>query len=339
MNNIEKKENTFGSNKKINFKKFQNHHTDNKTKKILIITSIIIVLLFSSTFLLINLKKDKKEIDKQEKEQSLEDASPSEKVQIGYVTCDDNASLLNVRNSITGTIIDGLSCYQKVEIDSEIESNGACPKWYKINYQKQNSNYTGYTCATYIKITDKIDKTVENTVKELIDKAIEFNIENNTLAYCGKTNGNKQIEFTLNEKKVTKEYSKSNYKTLEELLKYLNTFLDSNLIPNTITLSDINNPKYNDNYYEIDGNLYCRAYSSEESVNNYTNNYNIEIKTSSDNLIKVNISYEYIKDTTKCTIEDLSKCQLSNLEYKLGKIEIEKINDNYIITKMDFPIK
>ena len=31
---------------------------------------------------------------------------------IGYVSCDDNTSLLNVRNSTTGDIIDGLSLIQ-----------------------------------------------------------------------------------------------------------------------------------------------------------------------------------------------------------------------------------
>ena len=42
---------------------------------------------------------------------------------ISYVACDGNTALLNVRNSVTGDIIDGLSCYQEVKIEEELEGN------------------------------------------------------------------------------------------------------------------------------------------------------------------------------------------------------------------------
>ena len=50
------------------------------------------------------------------------------------------------------------------------------------------------------------------------------------------------------------------------------------LFKTDLKLSDINNPKQYDNYYEIDGNLYCRNYSGKGWKSNYTGNYNIEIK-------------------------------------------------------------
>ena len=39
----------------------------------------------------------------------------------------------------------------------------------------------------------------------------------------------------------------------------------------------------NDNYYEIDGNLYCRNYSNKGWLSRYTNNYNIEIDNINEN--------------------------------------------------------
>ena len=128
-----------------------------------------------------------------------------------------------------------------------------------------------------------------------------------------------------------REVSKK-YKNIDEIKSYLSTFASSSLFKTDLKLSDINNPKQYDNYYEIDGNLYCRNYSGKGWKSNYTGNYNIEITSSSDNKYLVNISYEYLNDDSKCELKDLSKCSNNNFKYDIGKIVIE----NDIITKMDF---
>ena len=118
--------------------------------------------------------------------------------------------------------------------------------------------------------------------------------------------------------------------------------MDNSLIDTNLKLSDYNNPKMYDNYYEIDGSLYCRGYSGKGYRTLYTGNYNLEIANVTDSRIDVNIAYEYItektdqKENNKCTTDNLSSCKNSDFEYKLGKIVINKKEDKYIINKMDF---
>lgn len=250
------------------------------------------------------------------------------KKNLGYVSCDDNTALLNVRNGANGNIIDGLSCYKEVTIEEELDGTETCSKWYKISYIKNGSNYTGYSCSKYIKKLD-ISESVLNSIRTLIDKANDY-YENNILkAYCGNTSDIKTIEFPDG---VTGEYVKSEYKNIDELKNYLLSFLDKNLIDSKLELSDINSPKYNDNYYLIDGNLYCRNYSNKGWMSRYTNNYNIEITDITDDKISVNIAYEYIKEDSDCDMNDLAKCSKSDFVYEFGKIIIE----NNIITNMNF---
>ena len=153
------------------------------------------------------------------------------------------------------------------------------------------------------------------------------------MPYCGNTTDVKDITFKNEDGSTfTGEYVKSEYKTIDEIKSYLNTFASPSLFKTELKLSDINTPKQYDDYYEIDENLYCRNYSGKGWKSNYTGNYNIEITSSSDNKYMINISYEYLTDDSKCDLKDLSKCSNNNFKYQIIKVVIE---DN-IITKMDF---
>lgn len=319
-----------------NIKNKLNRNRDEDKKRKIIMYIIIGVLSIALIGLLIYtlLTDDKSEnnTDNSNSElvnKELDNANEeNNKNNLGYVSCDDNTALLNVRNNVNGNIIDGLSCYKEVAIEEELEGTETCSKWYKISYKKNGSNYTGYSCSKYIKKLE-VSETVLNNVKELIDKANDYYDNNILKAYCGSAAGTKTIEFSDN---MTGEYVKSEYKNIDELKNYLLSFLDKNLIRTKLELSDINNPKYNDNYYEIEGNLYCRNYSDKGWMSRYTNNYNIEITNINEGKINVNIAYEYLDEDSDCDINNLSKCSKSDFIYELGKITIE----NNIITKIDF---
>lgn len=247
---------------------------------------------------------------------------------LGYVSCDDNTALLNVRNSTSGNIIDGLSCYKEVTIEEELSGTDVCDKWYKINYTKDGSSYTGYACGTYIKKLEVSRETI-NKVRNIIDKANDYYDNSVLKAYCGSSDGTKNIDFDDN---MTGEYVKSEYKNIDELKNYLYSFMDKSLIKLKLELSDINNPKYYDNYYEMDGNLYCRNYAGKGWLTYYTNNYDIEVTNASDNKINVNVAYQYINENSNCKLDKIEECQNSDFVYEIGKVVIE----NNIITKMDF---
>ena len=284
-----------------------------------------------------NLVEDNKPIENKEEK----DKENQKEENIGYVSCDDNTSLLNVRNSTTGDIIDGLSCYQKITIEEELDKTDNCDKWYKVTYKKHDNNYTGYVCSTYINKIN-VDESTYKKVTELISKANDYYDKTRLMPYCGKTTEEKKIKFTEGNGTFEGEYWKSEFKSLEELKNYLLDFMDNSLIDTNLKLSDYNNPKMYDNYYEIDGNLYCRGYSGKGYRTLYTGNYNLEIANVTDSRIDVNIAYEYItektdqKENNKCTTDNLSSCKNSDFEYKLGKIVINKKEDKYIINKMDF---
>jgi len=247
---------------------------------------------------------------------------------LGYVSCDDNTALLNVRNSTSGNIIDGLSCYKEVIIEEELSGTDVCDKWYRISYDKNGNNYTGYVCGTYIKKLEIKQDVLSNT-RELIDKANEYYEESVLKAYCGDSNSTKTIDFGSN---MTGEYVKSQYKNIDELKNYLLSFLDEDLIDIKLELSDIDNPKYYDNYYVIDGDLYCRNYAGKGWLTYYTGNYDIEITSVSDNKITLNIAYEYVNENSDCKLEEISSCGRNDFVYEIGKIVII----DGIITKMDF---
>ena len=323
-----------------------NKNNDNKRKKIIyLIICAFLVVIFAIFIYLIVLKKDdnnNKVNNKTSVDNNITENMDNNLVKdnTAYVTCDDNTALLNVRNSPTGDIIDGLSCYKEIIIEEELEGTDNCSKWYKINYKKRGSNYTGYSCATYIK-KNEINNDIKNLVVELIDKANNY-YENNFLkSYCGPNILDEKKEITFDEDGVqmTGIYIKSEYKSLEELKTYLLSFMDEALFTSKLKLSDFNNPKYYDDYYEIDGNLYCRNYSGKGWMTYYTGNYDYEVVRFTDSNIDVNIAYEYLDKEIiddKCNLTNLSSCTNSKFNYELGKATIKNIDGNYIITDINF---
>lgn len=247
-----------------------------------------------------------------------------------YVSCDDNTSLLNVRNSTSGNIIDGLSCYKNVTVLEEIDGTSVCDKWYMVSYEKNNDSYTGYVCGAYLKKLD-VSIDVVNDVRELIDKANDYYGNNVISAYCGNDNNGDTKNIVFDDG-TNGEYVKSIYKDITEMNNYLLSFMDSSVLMNKIELSDYNKPKLYDNYYMIEGNLYCRNYSNKKWDTYYTGNYDIEITSVIDDIINVNVSYEYLKEDSSCDMEEIGECNRTNYVYEIGKIVIDK----GIITKIDF---
>lgn len=246
---------------------------------------------------------------------------------IGYVSCDDNTSLLNVRNSTTGDIIDGLSCYREVTIEEELDGTDACDKWYKISYEKNGTDYTGYSCGTYIKKLEVSRDVLDNT-RNIIDKVNDYYSASEEVVYCGNPGEILKVSFKDGSEG---EYVKSSYKNIDELKSYVLSFLDESLTIIKLELSDYDNAKFYDNYYEIDGSLYCRNYSATGLSDKKTGNYDIEIVSNDDNKTIVNVAYQYIAAGSSCNINDLSKCKKSDLVYRISKMNIE----NGIVTKIN----
>ena len=319
MNDIEKQIEGVNDEEDVNMDRLNSNNNDKKKIIMYVVGGFIALLLVGAIIYLVIINKDSDNNDNRNDKNNdvVEDNKDNkEDSAISYVACDGNTALLNVRNSVTGDIIDGLSCYQEVKIEEELEGNDAC--------------------GTYIKKSNVKESTISK-VKEIIDKANEYYEKTMVMPYCGNTTDVKDITFNNDDGSTfTGEYVKSEYKNIDEIKSYLSTFASSSLFKTDLKLSDINNPKQYDNYYEIDGNLYCRNYSGKMIypliVYDSDGNYNIEITSSSDNKYLVNISYEYLNDDSKCELKDLSKCSNNNFKYDIGKIVIE----NDIITKMDF---
>lgn len=312
----------------------RNRDDDNKKRIILYVVIGVLVLLLGGLLVYIlvsnndsvndhtNINNDNEVVNGEVGEEVVEADN------VGYVSCDDNTALLNVRNSTTGSIIDGLSCYKDVTIDEELEGTDACDNWYKISYNKNGSNYTGYACGTYIKKLD-IDKKVLRDTKSIIDKVLEYYKANTTGVYCARTSSSKIMAF---DNGMTGKYVKSEFKDIEELRNYILSFLDEDLISVKLELSDINNSKYYDNYYEIDGSLYCRNYVGTGVNSYYTGNYDIEVTSYSDNKAMINIAYQYISKDSDCALDAISNCKRSDFVYEIGKATIE----NGVVTKIDY---
>ncbi len=322
-------------------RKINGRKDGNKKKIIIIIIIVIAIILAIGTTIYLKTKNNQKNSAtdnlNSEKETKKEETTSNDK-NLAYVECDSNASLLNVRNSTTGDIIDGLSCFQELTIEEEEEKTDNCPKWYKISYQKRGGNYTGYVCSTYIKESTTSSST-KKIVGDLIDKANDYHKNSVLKAYCGNdlTGKTKEIEFENANNKMTGEYLKSEYKSLDELKKYLLSFLDEKLIDIKLELSDYNDRAYYDNYYEIDNSLYCRNYSGKDWNTMYTGNYNFEVTEDDGDEINARIAYEYLnKENEKCTLDNLSSCTTSQFKYEIGNIKIKKVEEDYIITSIDF---
>lgn len=318
--------------------------SDKKRNIIIIILIVIAIILIGVIGFLILTKKDNKssnEDDNNTQEVVKEDEKEETGKKVFYVSCDDNTAPLNVRNSISGDIIDGLTCFKEVEILEEAGSTDACDKWYKINYQKKGSSYTGYACGKYIKESIS-DSTSMKKMKEVIDKANKYYEDNQVMVYCGETTGTKTIQIEEDSHTFDGQYLKSEFKSIDELKKHILTFIDESLIKVKLEVADYNNPKMYDNYYEIDGNLYCRDYSGKGILKFYTGNYDIEVVSETDNNVNLKIVYEYIdenkldEDDSKCSLANKASCPSSYLKYVIKNITLSKDNGNYIVTKMEF---
>ena len=304
----------------------------NKKIYMYIASGIVVLILVEAIIYLALINKDNDNNTNNKIDNDIQDNNSNSSDSFAYVSCDANTALLNVRNSTSGDIIDGLSCYKMVNIEQELEGNDACDNWYKISYVKRGNNYTGYACGTYIKKSN-ISEDVINKIRGLIDKANSFYVDTTVKPYCGNTSDSREVTVRDTDGNlVNLEYVKSEYKTIEDLKKYVASFIDPALFKNEFKVGDINSPKIYDNYYDIDGELYCRDYDSKNEKSKYTNNYDIEVVSDSDNKYVINISYEYLNDDSKCDIDNLEKCSNGNFRYELGKITIE----NNVITKMDF---
>ena len=318
---------------------------DDKKRNIIIIILIVIAVFLIGVIGVIaltrkdnNTKSNEDNTFNEAKEVVKEEETTSKKV--SYVSCDDNTSLLNVRNSSTGDIIDGLSCFKEVEVLEEVDGTDTCDKWYRVSYEKRNNSYTGYVCSKYIKDSSS-DSTSIKRMKEVIDKANKYYEDNQVMVYCGDTNGTKTVNINEDGHTFEGQYLKSEFKSIDELKKYLLTFLDESLIKVKLEVSDSNNPKMYDNYYEIDGNLYCRNYSGKGWMTFYTDNYDIEVVSETDNKVNLRIAYEYLDESKldedgKCSLQSISSCPNSYFKYVIGNITLSKDNDNYIVTSMNF---
>lgn len=324
--------------KKVEFN-YNKSDSSDKKRNIIVILLIIVALLIIGGILLFTLgKKDNKEktVDKEKVSTTVKE----EKEKKYYVSCDDNTALLNVRNSTSGDIIDGLSCFKEIDVLEEAGSTDTCDKWYRVSYKKRGDSYTGYVCSKYIK-ESTFDSSLKKSIRSSIDKANKFYEDNQTLVYCGETDGTKTVKIETDGKTFDGQYAKSKFKSLEELKKYVLTFLDESLIKVKFELGDIDNPKMYDNYFEIDGNLYCRNYSGKGWMTYYTGNYDIEIENETDDKITGRIVYEYINDEkltddSKCSISNLDSCPNSIFKYELGDFTIVKESGNYVIRDIDF---
>ena len=191
-------------------------------KKIIIIGGIILLIILLGGLLYFILTNNKKTISKDNNtpvEETKKEESNKTK-EIYYVSCDDNTSLLNVRDSVTGNVIDGLSCYKEVAVEDANEKTDTCDKWYKINYTKNNNHYEGYACANYIK-KSTLEEVTYNKVKEIVNKLTTYYSDSSIKVYCGNSTGTKTINFENN---ITGEYTKSEYKSLEELKNISDVF-------------------------------------------------------------------------------------------------------------------
>ncbi len=317
---------------------------DKKRNIIIIILIVVAIILIGIIGVLALTKKDSKSNNKDDNNKTEEVVKEKDTEEIGkkvsYVSCDDNTAPLNVRNSISGDIIDGLTCFKQVEILEDAGSTDACDKWYKINYQKKGSSYTGYACGKYIKESSS-DSVAIKKMREVIDKANKYYDDNLVMVYCGETTGTKTIKINQDGHDFDGQYLKSEFKSIDELKKHILTFIDESLIKVKLEVSDHNNPKMYDNYYEIDGNLYCRDYSGKGVLKFYTGNYDIEVVSETDNNVNLKIAYEYVDENKldedgKCSLANVSACPSSYFKYVIKNITLSKDNGNYIVTKMEF---
>ena len=345
MEDIEKEiaDNDIGNEKKeddtIKFSK-RGSNPDKKRNIIIIIFIVIAIILIGVIGILFLIKEGDNSSDEEDNTKTEEVVKEDTSKKVSYVACEDTTGHLNVRNSISGEIIDGLSCFKEVEILEEAGSNDVCDKWYRVNYEKKGNTYTGYVCGKYVK--DSIsDSTSISKMREVLDKVNKYYEDNQAMVYCGETVGTKTIQIDQDGYTFDGQYSKSEFKSIEELKKHILSFMDESLIKTKLEVSDYNNPKMYDNYYEIDGNLYCRNYSGKGVSSFYTGNYDIEVASETDNNVNLRVAYQYLDETklneeSSCSLINLSSCPNSYFKYIIKNTTLSKNDGNYVVTKMEF---
>ena len=332
------KENKRKEDDNIRFSKMGSNQ--DKKRNIIIIVFIVIAVILIGVIGIITLTKEGDKSNNKDDDNTEEVVKEDINKKVSYVACDDASGHLNVRNSIAGDIIDGLSCFEEVELLEEAGSSDICDKWYRVNYQRKGNTYTGYVCGKYVK-ESITDATSIKKMREVIDKVNKYYDDNQVMVYCGGTTDSKTIQIKEDGHTFDAQYLKSEFKSIEELKKYILTFMDESLIKVKLEVSDYNNPKMFDNYYEIDGNLYCRNYSAKGWHNLYTGNYNIEVVSETENIINLRIAYEYLDENKVdenggCSLTNISSCPTSYFKYVIKNATLSRNNGNYIVTKMEF---
>ena len=128
MNDIEKQIEGVNDEEDVNMDRLNSNNNDKKKIIMYVVGGFIALLLVGAIIYLVIINKDSDNNDNRNDKNNdvVEDNKDNkEDSAISYVACDGNTALLNVRNSVTGDIIDGLSCYQEVKIEEELEGNDA----------------------------------------------------------------------------------------------------------------------------------------------------------------------------------------------------------------------
>ena len=121
MNDIEKQIEGVNDEEGVDMNRLNSNNNDKKKIIMYVAGGFIALLLVGAIIYLVIINKDSDNNDNRNDKNNdvVEDNKDNkEDSAISYVACDGNTALLNVRNSVTGDIIDGLSCYQEVKIMS-----------------------------------------------------------------------------------------------------------------------------------------------------------------------------------------------------------------------------
>ena len=178
--------------------------------------------------------------------------------------------------------------------------------------------------------------------KELYEKTTKVYETWRLLPYCGeRSNDEKIITF-----KSGSSMYESKYKNLEELKKYLATFLSDEIIDNHIketaitdaSILDTPGQAYTD-YLIKDGKLYCRTNTGKGWISRYLNSYDLKVNTIKSDIIIYNVKLAYVNEYTasqtdsKCTYgSKISDCSENQIEYVDTKFIIQKINETWKVT-------
>ena len=178
--------------------------------------------------------------------------------------------------------------------------------------------------------------------KELYDKATKVFETWQLLPYCGERPTDGKI---LSFKSGSIMYE-TNFKNLDELKKYLASFLSDKIINSRINeqpitdVSILDNPeKAYTNYLITDGKLYCRSNTGKGWLSRYLNSYDMQVDTIKDDIVKFDVKIANVNEKvalqsdSKCTYgSKISDCTDEQIEYVNTKFIIKKVNNNWVVT-------